>query len=50
MVHLMTTTTLTGLAGPEQWRTSTLSTERPRAGLSNAFSGLDEMQEAGGDM
>lgn len=48
-VRLRTTTTLMGLAGPEQWRTSTLSTKPPRA-VTHVLSGLDEMQEAGGVM
>lgn len=38
---------LMGLVGPEQWRTSTLSTKTPRA-VTHILSGLDEMQEAGG--
>lgn len=50
MAHLRTTTTLMGLAGPELWRTSTLSTKPRRAGFSRVFSGLDEMQKDGGDM
>lgn len=50
MVHLRTTTMLRGLAGPEQWRTSTLSTNGPTAVYSCVFSGLDEMLKVGGDM
>lgn len=41
MVHPRTTTMLMGLAGLEQWRTSTLSTKRPMAGFSHVFSGLE---------
>lgn len=35
MVDLRTTTMLMGLAGPGQWRTSTLSTKHHRAGFSH---------------
>lgn len=46
MVHLRTTTTLTGLVGREQWRTSTLST---KMSVWSCFSGLDEVQKVGDD-
>lgn len=50
MVRLRTTTTLMGLAGPEQWRTSTLSTKQARAGFSHVLCGSDEIQKIGGDV
>lgn len=45
VVHLRTTTTLMGPAGPELWRTSTLSTKWPMTGFSRVISGQDVKQE-----
>lgn len=50
VVHLKTITMPMGLGGPEQWRTSTLSTKWPSAVFSHVFSGLDEMQKVEDNM